>query len=157
MTDELISKLEKAAKHIIVTSATETTSGNYVICPADIPADIISTNMYFEHVGSIEKIMHMYDSVADTEVSPDGSMDTVIHLAYCPNFEPQPEEEDEYPLDRMIHADPLMPMRTTKSIREVLGIPERKPTLMERLEEGRRKAEQQHDPDKKQQKRGQEI
>jgi len=78
--------------------------------------------------------MWEYEAVADIEIEPDGAVDLVMYLAYCPNYEPWEEERDEYPEDREI-LDPLK-SRTTS---EKTNSQESKPTLMARLEENKQK------------------
>ena len=106
MTDDIKANLEKAAEYIIATSARETTSGNYIIYPDDIPAEIISADLYEEHLSDIVEIMLEYDAVAEADIGADGSIDTLMFLNYCPNYIPLAEEEGEYPDDRII-LDPL--------------------------------------------------
>jgi len=144
MTDELRDKLIKTAEYIIDTCAWETTSGNYIIYPGEIPADIISTNLYLEHIDSIAVIMRQYISVADVEVGSDGCIDTIMYLAYCPNLDPDTEGLDEYPGERIILYGDLFTKRSSRSIAEAhdledIGI--KKTTLMERLEECKRRVE----------------
>ena len=107
MTQEDIkAKLEKAAEYIITTSARETTSGNYITHPDDIPAEIITADLYEKHLSDIVEIMLEYDAVAEADIGADGSIDTLMFLSYCPNYIPLAGEEDEYPDDRII-PDPL--------------------------------------------------
>jgi hypothetical protein len=140
---DLERQLEKAAAFIVETCARETTSGNYFIYPEEIPAEIISSDLYCKHKARIVEIMLEYEAIGEVDVSEYDSLDVMVYLDYCPNFEPLPEESDDFPPDREI-LDPLATRR--KGSPEKAGIakePETKPSLMERLEEGRRKAEQQ--------------
>ena len=138
MTDELRAKLVRTAEYIIEKSATETTSGNHVTYAHDIPADILSRELFWEHIEDIAEIMREYESVIDVDVSPYYSMDVGLYLDYCPNFEPEPDE-DISPVTEFL--DPLK--RKDDIVHE--DICTARPTLAERLEEGKRKAAQ-HEP-----------
>ena len=105
MDNSLETKLENAARYIIKKSAEETTSGNYITYSGDIPEDIISPELFSKHIQDIADIMQSYESVLDIIVE-DGSIDVIMGLAYCPNYEPWEEEKDDYPPDRKI-LDPL--------------------------------------------------
>jgi len=102
---ETMDKLEKAAAYILETSARETISGHYVIYANDVPAEILTPELFATHIDAIVEILSEYGAVLDIEVI-DGAIDMVMGLAYCPNYEPFPEEVDEYPDDREIE-DPL--------------------------------------------------
>ena len=130
MTGELRATLEKAAAYIIETCARETTSGNYVIDPDDIPAAVILPDLYKEHLGGIVEIMREHGAVAGAETGGDGSIDVTLYLDHCPNFEPDADEEADHP-----------PHGAAKDETDA------KPTLAERLEAGRRKAARQGRPD----------
>jgi len=113
MTDDIKNKLEKAAEYIIETSSRETTSGNYFVYADDIPAEIIPANLYAKHLSDIVEILREYEAVAEVDVSPYDSLDIMIYLDYCPNFEPDGDERDDYPDDREI-LDPL----TTRRVKD---------------------------------------
>lgn len=148
MTEDIKAKLEKAAEYIIETSARETTSGSYIMYPDDIPAEIIPPDLYIEHLGGIVKIMQEYEAVTDIEIHSGDALDFTVLLDYCPNFEPDADERDDYPDDREI-LDPLASRRVEEAS---LTLAEPKPTLMERLEAGKRKAAEHHKPDNSTQK-----
>jgi hypothetical protein len=145
MTDELRVKLEKAAEHIITTSAKETATGTYYFHPEEIPADIISEDLFIKYQETIMEIMFKYDSVADVEIDPDGTMNTMMFTDYCPNYLPHPEEADEYLPDREIF-DPIASRHKSKND-QTLPLPV-KLTLGARLEAAKIKAAQQDIPDK---------
>jgi hypothetical protein len=159
--DELKDKLVKAAEYIIETSARETTTGNYVIESIDIPPDIISLELFSEHIQTIAEIMREYESVAIVDVSPYDSLDTAIYLDYCPNFKPEADQLEDYPPGRET-LDPLGSKRKidgvpiseiTANNRQPVAIAvihKAKPTLMQRLEDGKRKAAGHEKPDKPQ-------
>lgn len=121
---ELKNKLENAARYIIETSAQETTSGNYITYTGDIPEEIISPKLFSKHIQDIAGIVQEYEAVLDIIVG-DGSIDVVMGLDYCPNFEPDADERDEYPDDREI-LDPLKTRRTFESGKEILKAAEQK-------------------------------
>ena len=100
--DKEMAMLEKAAAHILETSARETMSGSYAMYADDIPADIISQTLFLKHIDTIAGILSEYGAVLDIDISPDDGIYMVLGLAYCPNYEPSPEEADEYPDDRQI-------------------------------------------------------
>jgi len=101
-------QLEKAAAYILEKSARETLSGMYIISANDIPADILPPELFAKHIDAIVEILSEYGAVLDIAVTPDGAIDITLGLAYCPNYEPFPEEVEsgEYPDDREIE-DPL--------------------------------------------------
>jgi len=103
---ELESKLENAARYIIETSARNTTSGNYITYTGDVPEEIISPELFSKHIQEIADIMQEYEAVLDIDVESGESIDVVMGLAYCPNYEPWDSEREEYPDDREIF-DPL--------------------------------------------------
>ena len=109
--------LEKAAAFIIESSARETSSGNWITYADEIPNEIISPELYMKHINDVVEIMTEHDAVADVMVSPDGTVDMCLYLAYCPNYEPSDYEQDT------------------------------KPTLAKRLEEGKRRAAQHDKPE----------
>jgi len=117
IANDLRETLEKAAALIIETSVRETLSGNWITYADEIPNEIISPELYQKHINDIVMIMTEHDAVADIAVSPDGTVDMCLYLAYCPNYEHSEDEQDT------------------------------KPTLVERLEEGKRKAAQHEKPE----------
>ena len=146
---ELESKLENAARYIIETSARNTTSGNYITYTGDVPANIISPELFSKHVQDIADIMQEYEAVLDIIVE-DGSIDVVMGLAYCPNFEPWEEEKDEYPDDREIE-DPLK-TRFSDNKEDSTKLA-KKPSLLDKVEAGKQKAALQTQPDKEKNKK----
>ena len=125
MSDELKVKLKKAAEYIVETSARNTTSGTYTISALDIPAEIISPELYAEHISIIADIMVDYDAVVDVEITACDSIVTSIYLDYCPNFESSLGEQDDYPDDREI-LDP-------SSIKPKPEKPQAQPATIEKL------------------------
>jgi len=108
LTDELSAPmeiLEKTVAYILETSARETTSGNYITYANDLPADVISPELFAANIDTIAGILSEYGAVLDIDVY-DGAIDMIVGLAYCPNYEPFPEEDDEFPDDRET-SDPL--------------------------------------------------
>jgi len=97
--------LEKTAAYILETSARETTSGNYIIHANDLPAEVISPELFAANIDTLAGILSEYGAVLDIDVY-DGAIDMTVGLAYCPNYEPFPEEEEEFPDDRET-SDPL--------------------------------------------------
>jgi len=142
---ELKSKLENAARYIIETSARETSSGNYITYIGDVPDDIISPTLFSKHINDIADIMQEYEAVLDIIVEPEGAIDVVMGLAYCPNFEPHPEEADEYPDGREI-LDPLKSRFTPET--ENPQSSDKKSSLMDKVEVGKQKAAQHAKPAK---------
>lgn len=112
--DELKSILGKIAEYLIETEAQVTSSGNFIIYPNDFKTDFIAPEFFSEHIHTIAEMMLEYSAVAEADVLPDGSLDVLMYLAYCPNFEPDPVEADEYPPDREI-LDPLTTKRVPES------------------------------------------
>ena len=110
MTEDIKNKLEETAAYIITKCARETTSGNYFIYPEDIPAEILPADLYYEHLDSIVKIMLEYEAIAEVDKSEYDSLDVMVYLDYCPKFEPDADERDDYPDDREI-LDPLTTRR----------------------------------------------
>jgi hypothetical protein len=157
-TDEkdIQSKLEKAAAFIIETSARETSSGNWITCAGEIPGEIISQGAYLRHFDEIVEILQEYEAVADIVTEPDGTVDMILYLAYCPNYEPHEAELDEYPDDREI-LDALK-SRQTKACDTYSQVgnrqensrataPKGRPSLSERLLENKQRASRQEKPD----------
>jgi len=142
MTEELKNMLENAARYIIETSARETSTGNWITYPEDMPAGVIPADLFLQHKEQIIEIMLEYDAVAEAEPGSDGSIDVIMYLGYCPNFVPDADERDEYPDDRAI-LDPLQSMRGPD---EAESVPTR-PSLAERLEEGKRRAAEHTKPE----------
>lgn len=112
---KLNTMLEKAAEYIIETSARETTTGSWITYADDIPSDILTPDLFDEHIDDIFALILNYESVSYAEINDDGYLDVVMFLAYCPNYEVMPGEEDEYPEDREI----LNPLEGRREI----GIP----------------------------------
>lgn len=104
----LETKLEKAAEYIVETSARETTTGSWTTHSGDIPSDILTQDLFDKHINDIFGLVINYGAVSYAEIGNDGCIDTVMFLAYCPNYEASPGEEDEYPEDRVI----LNPLET---------------------------------------------
>ena len=144
--NDMRGKLENAAAYIVETSARETMSGNYITYPEEMPAEIIPPELYKRHIGDIVKIMRGYESVADVDVTADGTVDICLYLDYCPNYEPCVEECDEYPGDRKI----LDPMKLKTVLNETVAASSDKSgklSLTERIEEGKRRAAQHEKPE----------
>ena len=155
LTDELsapMELLEKAAAYILETSARETTSGNYITYANDLPADVISPELFAANIDTIAGILSEYGAVLDIEVS-DGAIDMIVGLAYCPNYEPFPEEDDEYPDDRET-SDPLatrgegilqggFPAQNKSG--QKLSAPEEKPSVLKQIREAQSKSQSHHD------------
>jgi len=133
MTKDMKNTLENAAKYIIETSARETSTGNWITYPEDMPAGIISAELFSKHKDQIIDMMLEYEAVAEAVSGSDGCIDVIMYLDYCPNFEPHEDERDDYPDDREI-LDPLGSRRESEKPEPA------KPTLAERLEEGKRRA-----------------
>lgn len=145
LTDELRSKLEKTAAFIIEKSANETESGNYIIGADDIPADVLSPELFEEHIEIIAGMMEEYAAVADVGFTSGGEIDVIIYSDYCPNYEPLPEEQDDFPPDRKI-LDPLKSKRVPEPEKPIPEIPASKPTLTERIAKNKEKAAAQGKP-----------
>jgi len=106
--DDLPARLEKAAAHIIETSSQETSGGNWITHPGDVPADILSPDEYMANIQAIADIMLGYEAVAEAVVdASDGSIDTMMYLDYCPNIDDSEiEEVYDNPANRKV-VDPL--------------------------------------------------
>lgn len=102
--DELAKKLESVAAYIVEDGATATTSGVYTAYTNNIPADLLPPEMVEQYKEEIESLLFTYDAVADVELDEDDNFDVTYYLGYCPNYEPDREEADEYPEDREIFA-----------------------------------------------------
>jgi len=152
MTDhkdgDIQSKLEKAAAFIIETGARETTSGHYYIYAEEIPPEILTPEQYKQNLDGIIGILQEYEAIGDIEVMDDGTVDMIVYLEYCPNYEPDADEREEglYPDDREI-LDPLTTRRRPETLESAIVDTSAKPTLAERLEEGKRRAAQHEKPD----------
>jgi len=107
MNKTVTERLEKAAAYIVEMSARETTTGNYITHPDNIPADILSPSLFSKHIDTIVYMVSDYGAVLDIEVTPDGAIDVIMGLGYCPNYAAMPGEEDAYPDDRQI-LNPLL-------------------------------------------------
>ena len=112
--NSLLARLEKAAIHIIETSARETQSGNYITDPGDVPADILSSDEYKENIHAIAEIMRNNEAVADVEVGDDGSIDAILYMDYCPNLELTHDESDDSPDGKEIVDAPAPKPNTHK-------------------------------------------
>jgi hypothetical protein len=143
LESDIQNKIERAAAYIVETSARDTTSGNWITYAEDLPAEIISPDEYIRHYDAIVKTLHEYEAVADIETTPDGTVDIVMYLAYCPNYEPHGDELDEYPDGREI-LDALKSRAIHENAKDAPV--SKTPTLAERLEEGRRRAAQHEKP-----------
>ena len=144
----LAERLEKAAEIAIDTGARFTISGNFAINESDMPPDVLSQREFKRHITEIAGIVSEYAAVADVEVTPDGIIDLTYYLDYCPNYEPDADRREDYPDDRKI-LDPLKTRRPL--IISAVETPDKpvKPTLAERLKEGKRKAALHVKPDNK--------
>ena len=136
---DMQSKLEKAAAFIVETGARETTTGHYYIYAEEIPAEILPPKQYKQNLDAMIGILQEYEAIGDIEIMDDGTVDMIVYLDYCPNYEPDADEREEglYPDDREI-LDPL----TTRRKPEPPEPAPAKTTLAERLEDGRRRAAQ---------------
>ena len=143
MDTDMKARLEDTARYIIETSTRETVSGNYIMGAEDIPPEILPPEMFRENIETIAKLMQGYESVAEADVTDDGEIDAVYYLAYCPNFEPDAEEFEDYPDGREI-LDPLTPIGG-KAHESEKTQEHPKPTLAERLGDARRRAQGQPD------------
>ena len=112
ISKDLMETLVETAVYIIDISLREASSGNWIIYAEDIPTEIISPELYKNHINDIINIMLEHKAVADIVVSPDGTVDMCMYLAYCQSYEPF--EDDHYI----------------------------KSTLADRLDEGKRRAAQ---------------
>ena len=146
MTDDIKNQIENAARYIIETSARETSTGNWITYPDEIPASVISAELFSIFKRQIIGTMQEYEAVAEAYMNPDGSIDVMMYLGYCPNFEPDADERDDYPDDREI-LDPLTTWRRAEAHEPAPIDTSAKPTLAERLEEGKRRAAQHEKPD----------
>ena len=143
MTDVIKNQIESAARYIIETSARETSTGNWITYPEDIPASVISADLFNQHKEKIIDTMFEYEAVAEAVLGTDSAcIDVIMYLAYCPNFVPDPEEMDDYPDDR----DILDPLQSKREPEKTESAPARS-TLSERLEEGKRRAAQHEKPE----------
>ena len=147
MSKEINGKLERAAAFIIETGARETTTGHYYIYPDEIPEEIISPRLFRQYSNNVVDVLKQYEAIGDIEVMLDGTIDIIIYLDYCPNYEPDADEREDYPDDRAI-LDPLQSRRVNETTDGALAEPGSRPTLAERLNEGKRKAAQQDSVDK---------
>lgn len=105
LTAETRERLEKAVEFIVKTCAEKTHSGTYLINANDIPSGLLTPELFAEHQNLICDMMMKYESVALAEIDFD-AIDATMHLDFCPNYEPTPEEMDEYP-DNRVMRDPL--------------------------------------------------
>jgi len=154
--NDLTERLEKAAEIAVDMGARFTMSGNFVINESDIPPDILSQRAFKRHINEIAAIVSEYAAVADVEVTSDGILDLNFYLDYCPNYKPDADSRKDYPDDRKI-LDPLKTRRpTAQNAVEITAKPV-KPTLSERLKEGKRKAALQKKPESKQKLTKQEV
>jgi hypothetical protein len=137
-------KISKAAAYIVETSALCTEYGNYITYPGGIPDDIMTADEFKKYKDRIADEILEYEAVAQVDVGDDCSIDVTMYLAYCPNYIPHPEEREEYPDDREI-LDALQ----SKAVREPEKppFPERKPSLLGKLEQNKQKAAQAGRPD----------
>ncbi len=130
-------KIAKAAAYIVETSALGTEYGNYITYPRNIPKDIMTVDEFEKLKGKIVYEILGYESVAQADIDDDGSIDLTMYLAYCPNYIPHPEERGEYPDDREI-LDALQSKFQPEP--EKPPLPERKPSLLGKLEQNKQKA-----------------
>ena len=120
MDSALMGKLEKAAEFIIETGARETTTGHHYIYPEEIPPGILTPGLFNKHVDDIIGILKQYEAIGDIEVMHDGTVDMIVYLNYCPNYEPDTDERDDYPDAREI-LDPLKSRAVPKNTAKPLG------------------------------------
>ena len=139
---DMMGKLKKAAEHIIKEGAGNTVSGDWIADYGDLPGALLTPVEFSRHIGDIANMMMDYEAVAEAEAGADGSLHAVFYLDYCPNYEPMPSEEDDYPDSREIAA-PLL----SKKVRNLeLGSAEHetvrkiKKSIYAALDEGKAKA-----------------
>ncbi len=132
-------KISKAAAYIVETSARETLYGNYITYPDSIPDDIMTESEFLKYKDRIADELYGYEAVAQVDIEDDGAIDVTMYLAYCPNYEPDRDERDEYPDDREI-LDALSSKIVPVPAPEKPTSPERKPSLLEKLAQNKQKA-----------------
>lgn len=83
------------ADYIIQQGVQNTTEGNWTIRTSEIPGDLIEYSLLMDSGELIASMLSQREEVADAEY--DGScFDVCYNLAYCPSYEPTPEEIAEH-------------------------------------------------------------
>lgn len=85
----------EVANFIIQQGTENTTQGNWIVAPTDIPENLIEPWRLKANKELIVNILSQREEVADVSLD-DGSFDVCYNLAYCPSYEPTPEEIAEH-------------------------------------------------------------
>ncbi len=121
---ELESSLQRIAEHIVQEGTQNTTQGNWIMGFDELPPELGSPDFIAAHQKSLLYLLEQTEAVADVTLS-EGGFDVCYYLDYCQNAEP--EEPEALPTDREI-AD--------------------KPSILARLQEGKKAAVQGQDSPK---------
>lgn len=121
---ELENSLKRIAEHIVLEGTQNTTQGNWIMGFDDLPLELGGADFIAAHQKSILHLLEQTEAVADATLS-DGCFDVCYYLDYCQNAEP--EEPEALPTDRE-GAD--------------------KPSILARLQEGKKAAAQGQDSSK---------
>lgn len=116
---ELENSLKRIAEQIVQEGTRNTTQGNWIIGFDDFPPELGGADFIATHQRDILHLLEQTEAVADAALSDNG-FDVCYHLDYCPNAE---LEEQDRPKD-------LQPVRDTAH----------KPSILARLEDGKKSA-----------------
>lgn len=115
--------------HIVQQGVSNTTQGNWIIDFEEIPAELMTPWQLKHNQEQIADLLSQREEVADVVIN-DGCFDVCYYLSYCPNYEPSQDELDNWTDGGETPAY------------------EEKPSVLARLQEGKKAAAQEAKPPK---------
>ena len=140
---ELYDTITKVVNCMVKEAAENTSSSNWIMGHDDV-SHLISKEDYDLYKNLIVHEMSRREELLDIQVDNDGNIDVIVGLAYCPNYEPTREEEEQglkYGYEKVTQLSTLTELLKNNKIQEVSI--EKPKSLAETITRAQNKAQQQ--------------